>query len=280
MQSANSLKNNQLYAQLNNGVEIPLLGLGVYDMYGRDAEAAIETAAAIGYRLFDTAAMYRNETEVGNALRQTGIARQDLFITTKVNNTDHGFDETLRAFEVSQRKINFDYIDLYLIHWGIRGKRQDTWRALERLYTEGMVRAVGVCNYAEPFLIEMDSYATLTPVVNQVEFSPYLFLENLLKDCQQRGILLQAWSPLARGARMNDPKLQQMAAKHGKTPAQILIRWGLDLGISTIPKSVTEARLRENFNVFDFNLSPEDLTEMRTWNENFRVFGEDPMAFF
>lgn len=274
------MKNNQLYTTLNNGVEMPLLGLGVYDMYGHNAEAAIEKAVEIGYRLFDTAAMYRNETEVGNALRNTGISRKELFITTKVNNTDHGFDETLRAFEVSQRKINFEYIDLYLIHWGIRGKRQDTWRALERLYTEGVVRAIGVCNYAEPFLKELDTFATLTPVVNQVEFSPYLFLENLFNSCQQRGILLQAWSPLVRGVRMNDPKLVEMAEKYHKTPAQILIRWGLDLGISTIPKSVSEQRLKENFGVFDFSISDDDMAIMHTWNEDFRVFGEDPMSFF
>ena len=272
--------NNQLFATLNNGVEMPLLGLGVYDMYEREAEQTIEKAVEIGYRLFDTAAMYRNETEVGNALRNSGIARKDVFITTKVNNTDHGFDATLRAFEVSQKKINFDYIDLYVIHWGIRGKRQDTWRALERLYTEGVVRAIGVCNYPIPFLDELEGYATLTPTVNQVEFSPYLFLEDLLERCREKGILLQAWSPLLRGLKMSDAKLVDMAKKYGKTPAQMLIRWGLDLGISTIPKSVSEARLRENFDVFDFTISPEDRAIMNGFNENLRVFNEDPMSYF
>ncbi len=274
------MSKKQLYATLNNGVEMPLLGLGVYDMYGREAEQAIEKAVEIGYRLFDTASMYRNETEVGNALRNSGIDRKDIFITTKVNNTDHGYDGTLRAFEVSQKKINFDYIDLYLIHWGIRGKRRDTWRALERLNTEGVVRAVGVCNYAEAFLTEMADYATLTPTVNQVEFSPYLYLADLLKMCRQKGILLQAWSPLLRGVKMNDPKLVALAKKYQKTPAQILIRWGLDLGISTIPKSVNEARLKENFDVFDFAISEDDLAEMASFNENLRVLNEDPMHYF
>jgi methylglyoxal/glyoxal reductase len=274
------MKNEQLFTTLNNGIKMPLLGLGVYDMYEQEAEQTIEKAVEIGYRLFDTAAMYRNETEVGNALRNSGIARKDVFITTKVNNTDHGFDATLRAFEVSQKKLNFDYIDLYLIHWGIRGKRKDTWLALERLYTEGVVRAVGVCNYAIPFLDEMTDYASLTPVVNQVEFSPYLFLEDLLKRCQNDGILLQAWSPLARGVKMNDPKLLNLAMKYGKSPAQMLIRWGLELGISTIPKSVTVARLKENFDVFDFNITPEDMVLMKSFNESLRVFNEDPMSHF
>jgi methylglyoxal/glyoxal reductase len=274
------MKNEQLFTTLNNGIKMPLLGLGVYDMYNQEAEQTIEKAVEIGYRLFDTAAMYRNETEVGNALRNSGIARTDVFITTKVNNTDHGFDATLRAFTESQKKLNFDYIDLYLIHWGIRGKRKDTWLALERLYTEGVVRAVGVCNYAIPFLDEMKDYASLTPVVNQVEFSPYLFLEDLLKRCQNDGILLQAWSPLVRGVKMNDPKLIDLAKKYGKSPAQMLIRWGLELGISTIPKSVTAARLRENFDVFDFTISPEDMILMKDFNENLRVFNEDPMSHF
>jgi methylglyoxal/glyoxal reductase len=271
---------NQLYVKLNNGISIPQLGLGVYDMYGRDAEQAIGKAIEIGYRLFDTAAMYRNETEVGNAIRQSGIARKEVFITTKVNNPDHGYDTTLRAFDVSQKKINCDYIDLYLIHWGIKGKRQDTWRALERLYTEGVVRAIGVCNYTEPFLKEMESYTTLIPAVNQVEFSPYLYLENLLDMCRAKGILLQAWSPLLRGMKMNDPKLVRLAKKYNKAPAQILIRWALDLGISTIPKSATEARLKENFDVFDFSISQEDIAEMNGFNENLRVFNEDPMQYF
>jgi methylglyoxal/glyoxal reductase len=274
------MSKNQPYTTLNNGIEMPLLGLGVYDMYEREAEQTIEKAVEVGYRLFDTASMYRNETEVGNALRNSGIARKDVFITTKVNNTDHGFDATLRAFEVSQKKLNFDYIDLYLIHWGIKGKRKDTWLALERLYTEGAVRAVGVCNYPIPFLDEMKDYATLTPVVNQVEFSPYLFLQDLLKRCQNDGILLQAWSPLVRGMRMNDAKLIDIGKKYNKSPAQMLIRWGLELGISTIPKSVTAARLIENFDVFDFTISPEDMVLMNGFHENLRVFDEDPMRYF
>jgi methylglyoxal/glyoxal reductase len=274
------MSKNQLFATLNNGIEMPLLGLGVYDMYEREAEQTIEKAVEIGYRLFDTAAMYRNETEVGNSLRNSGIARKDVFITTKVNNTDHGFDATLKAFEESQKKINFDYIDLYLIHWGIKDKRKDTWLALERLYTEGVVRAVGVCNYPIPFLDEMKNYSSITPVVNQVEFSPYLFLEDLLKRCQNDGILLQAWSPLMRGMRMNDAKLIDIGKKYNKSPAQMLIRWGLELGISTIPKSVTAARLQENFDVFDFTISPEDMILMNGFHENLRVFDEDPMRYF
>jgi diketogulonate reductase-like aldo/keto reductase len=273
-------KMKQLYSKLNNGVVMPMLGLGVYDMYNKVAEHAIESAIEIGYRLFDTAAMYRNETELGNAIRNSGIPRQDVFLTTKVNNPDHGYDETLKAFETSAQKIDCQYIDLYLIHWGIRFKRKNTWLALERLYREGRVRAIGVCNYSEPFLTEMQDYAGITPVVNQVEFTPYLYLKNLHEMCQSKEILLQAWSPLVRGQRMNDPKLLQIAQKYGKSPAQILIRWGLDLGISTIPKSATVHRLKENFDVFDFQLAAKDVVWMCGWNENLRVFGEDPMSFF
>jgi methylglyoxal/glyoxal reductase len=271
---------NQLYSTLNNGIQMPLLGLGVYDMYHKAAEQAIETAIEIGYRLFDTAAMYRNETEVGNAIRNSGIPRQEVFITTKVNNMDHGYEETLKAFDVSSQKIDCQYIDLYLIHWGIRFKRKETWRALEKLYQEGRVRAIGVCNYAAPFLFEMADYAHIIPAVNQVEFSPYLYLKDLHELCQSKQILLQAWSPLVRGTRMNDPKLLQLAQKYGKSPAQMLIRWGLDLGISTIPKSVTANRLKENFDVFDFKIAEADMALMGALNENLRVFGEDPMLYF
>ena len=270
----------QLYHTLHNGVSMPLLGLGCWDMYEAEAQATVERALAIGYRLIDTAAMYRNETAVGAGIRASGLPRDAVFVTTKVANPEQGYDSTLRAYEASCRALGVDYVDLYLVHWPIPGKRRDTWKALERLYRDQAVRAIGVCNYLSPFLAELDGYADIAPMVNQVEFTPYLFLKDLLEDCQRRGILLQSWAPLLRGARFGDPKLQAMSQKYGKTPAQMLIRWGLDHGISTIPKSASEGRLRENFSVFDFEITAADLAEMDSWDEGFRMSGEDPMRYF
>ncbi|AEE52976.1 aldo/keto reductase [Haliscomenobacter hydrossis] len=267
------------YAELNNGIRMPLLGLGVYDMYGLEAETAIHHALEIGYRLIDTATMYGNEVEVGNAIRQFSVSRNELFVTTKVNDVDQGYDQTLRAFEASQRMLNCGHIDLYLIHWPIKNKRLDTWRALERLYTDGLVRAIGVANYMIPFLDELLPITAIQPVVNQVEFSPYLFLQDLLARCQKEKIVLQAYTPLVRGERFNDLKLQGLAQKYGKTPAQIILRWALQLGISTIPKSINPKRLKENFDVFDFSISDEDMAFMATFNEGYRVV-PDPMSIF
>ena len=259
------------YAELNNGLRMPLLGLGVYDMYNAEAEAAIHQAIEIGYRLIDTAAMYHNEVEVGNAIRQAGIPRSELFVTTKVNDLDQGYDSTLRAFEVSQQKLNCDYIDLYLVHWPIKNKRQETWKALERLYNEKQVRAIGVANYLIPFLDELLPNANFVPVVNQVEFSPYLFLQDLLHRCQVEGIVLQAYTPLVRGEKFQDSRLLGLAQKYGKSPAQIILRWALQLGVSTIPKSANPIRLQENFDVFDFVISEADMAFMATFNEDYRV---------
>ena len=271
---------NPVIATLNNDIQMPLLGLGCWDMWGDAAQQTVETALQIGYRLIDTAAMYRNETEVGAGIAAAGISRAALFVTTKVSNDAQGYDSTLRAYEDSCRRLGLTYVDLYLVHWPIKAKRRDTWRALEQLYTSGAVRAIGVCNYLPPFLKEMEEYAGVVPAVDQCEFTPYLFQRDLLDDCRERGILLQAWSPLVRGKRFDDPKLLAMAQKYGKTPAQMLIRWGIDHGISTIPKSASAGRLRENFDVFDFSIAAADLSAMDAFNENFRMSGEDPMAFW
>jgi diketogulonate reductase-like aldo/keto reductase len=273
------LNNNQLYTQLNTGATMPLLGLGAWDMYGKTAEQAVEWALEIGYRLIDTAAMYQNETEVGNAVRQTGIPRGEIFITTKVNNTDQGFDATLRGFDASMKKLNCEYIDLYLVHWPLQQSRKDTWLALEKLYKEGRVRAIGVANYLVPFLNELKAYASVVPAVNQIEFSPYLFLKNELDYCKQRRIQLQAYTPLVRGMRFNDPKLLEIAAKYDKSPAQIILRWAVQQGISTIPKSESQKRLRENFDIFNFSIESGDILKINNFNENFRVV-EDPMDLF
>ncbi len=268
-----------LTTTLNNGVKMPLLGLGVYDMYTREAEQAVTWALETGYRLIDTAAVYRNETEVGNAVRQSGVSRKELFITTKVWNDSQGYDKTLRAFEASQKRLNCDYIDLYLVHWPVKDTRKETWKALEALYKEKQVRAIGVSNYLLPFLDELSSYAEITPTVNQVEFSPYLYLKDLLQECHRQNIVLQAYSPLARGQRMNDPKLLNISEIYNKTPAQVMLRWMLQHGVSTIPKSANLSRLKENFDVFDFHISAEDMARIDAFNENLRVV-DDPMMFW
>ncbi|RYU95082.1 aldo/keto reductase [Emticicia agri] len=273
------MQNQQLMTSLSNGVQMPLLGLGVYDMYKQEAEQAVLWALETGYRLIDTASMYRNEAEIGNAVRQSGINRNDLFITTKVNNTDQGYEKTLKAFDVSLQKLNLDYVDLYLVHWPIKFTRKFTWKALERLYHEGRIKAIGVANYLIPFLEELQIEATEIPMVNQVEFSPYLYLEDLLNYCKERKIQLQAYSPLVRGQRMSDPKLLSMAEKYKKTPAQIILRWALQLGVSTIPKSSNLDRLKENFDVFDFEISEQDMAYINSFNENLRIV-EDPMELY
>jgi methylglyoxal/glyoxal reductase len=269
-------KQNQAYTTLNNGVEMPLLGLGVYDMYKREAEQATEWALEIGYRLIDTASMYENEVEIGNGIRQSGVDRKEIFLTTKVNNADQGYDKTLRAFDQSMKKLSAEYIDLYLVHWPMKPTRKDTWKALENLYETGQVRAIGVANYLRPFLDELDTHKTIVPTVNQVEFSPYLFQKELLEHCREQKILLQAYTPLIRGQRFGESRLVNLAERYAKTPAQIMLRWAIQHGISTIPKSSNLERLRENFDIFDFEISQEDMNFMDSFNENLRVV-DDPM---
>ena len=273
------LKEKQAYVQLNNGIEMPLLGLGVYDMHAEEAVEAVRYALQTGYRLIDTAAMYGNEKQIGEGIRQSGIPREEIFVTTKVNNTDQGYDQTLRAFDESMKALAIDSIDLYLIHWPIKNKRASTWKAIEKLYADGRVRAIGTGNYLLPFLEEMDAYATLVPAVNQIEFSPYLFLKNELDYCRQHQICLQAYTPLLRGQKFNDPRIQALAAKYNKTPAQIILRWAVQQGISTIPKSSNPERIKENFGIFDFVMSDEDILNMNGFHEGFRIV-DDPMEMF
>lgn len=267
---------NQVYSTLNNGSKMPLLGLGVYNMHSAEAEAAIQTALETGYRLIDTATSYGNETEVGNAILSSSIPRNEIFVTTKVANTDQGYDNTLCAFDASMKKLNIDYIDLYLVHWPIKKTRKETWQALEKLYNEKRVKSIGVANYLIPFLEELKTYATVIPVVNQVEFTPYLFLNDLLQYCKQHAIQLQAYSPIVRGKKNNDPKLKAIAEKYNKTPVQIILRWAIQHGVSTIPKSSNPERIKQNFDIFDFNISDADMQLIDGFHENLRIV-DDPM---
>jgi len=266
----------QLYTTLNNEVEMPLLGLGVYNMHGTEAIQATRTAIEIGYRLIDTAEMYFNEKEVGIALKESNTKRSELFVTTKVNNSNQGYDSTLKAFDESLRLLDVEYVDLYLIHWPIKGKRKETWKAIEKIYQEGRARAIGTGNYLLPFLKELEEYASITPAVNQIEFSPYLMMKDELDYCRLKKIQLQAYTPLLRGKKFNDEKLVSLANKYGKTPAQIILRWAIQQNISSIPKSSNRNRLTENFNIFDFQLSNEDIAEMNQFDEKLRIVG-DPM---
>ena len=266
-------------AILNNGLAMPRLGLGVYEPQ-KPAEIlqAIEWAFEIGYRLIDTAAAYRNETEVGQAIKNSGLPRADVFLTTKVWTDDMGYEATLRAFDSSLAKLQTSYVDLYLIHWPLRQERRETWRALEHIYAQGGAKAIGICNYYQPHLEELETYANVLPAVNQFEFHPYCFLPDELAHCQQRNIQVQGYSPVVRGQKNDDVRLVALAEKYQKSTYQILIRWSLQQGAITIPKSVTKARLQENYAVFDFEISPEDMAEMNTFFDDTRI-ADNPMAW-
>ncbi|MBH8603710.1 aldo/keto reductase [Thermoactinomyces sp. CICC 10522] len=264
---------------LRNGVKMPWLGLGVYKAReGTEVINAVKAALNTGYRSIDTAALYENEEGVGRAIKESGIPREEIFLTTKVWNTDQGYDTTLKAFNESRRKLGVDYIDLYLIHWPVKEKFIDTWKALETLYREGQVRAIGVSNFQIHHIEELKKHSDLLPMVNQVEYHPLLTQKELLQYCKQEGIQLEAWSPLMRGNNLDHPTLTALAEKHGKTPAQIILRWDLQHGVVTIPKSVREHRIKENADIFDFELSPAEMDQIDAMNQNHR-FGQHPDHF-
>jgi diketogulonate reductase-like aldo/keto reductase len=261
--------------RLNNGIDIPILGLGTWPLKGKEAYQAVLWALDIGYRLIDTASFYGNEKEIGDALHETEVAREDIFITTKVWNSEQGYNSTLEAFERSLKQLNLKYIDLYLIHWPISGLRNETWKALEEIYDSEQVRAIGVSNYTVKHLKELLELSTLIPAVNQVEFSPFLYQKDLIEFCQSKEIAVEAYSPLTRGRRFNNSILQEIIRKYNKTPAQVLIRWGLQHNIIEIPKSGNKDHLIENSQVFDFNLDEYDMNKLDTLNEDYRII-DDP----
>ncbi len=257
---------------LNNGVKMPWLGLGVWQSApGRETEQAVRWALEIGYRHVDTAALYENEADVGKAVRASGVARESVFITTKVWNSDQGYTRALKAFDASRRKLGVDVVDLYLIHWPIKGMFPDTWKALEKLYADGKVRAIGVSNFLIHHMDALLKGCSVTPAVNQVEFHPLLVQKDLLDYNAARGIRHEAWAPLTRGRIFNHPVLRSIAEKHGRTPAQVIIRWDLQLGVVTIPKSVHRERIQENSRVFDFELSKEDMEKLFSLESGERI---------
>ncbi|MEU6619962.1 aldo/keto reductase [Streptomyces litmocidini] len=258
---------------LNNGVEIPQLGFGVFQVPDDETAAAVTAALEAGYRSIDTAAIYGNETGVGRALAASGLPREELFVTTKLWNADQGYDSTLRAFDDSLAKLGLDHVDLYLIHWPApaRDLYRDSWRALERLAGEGRIRAAGVSNFQPAHLRRLMDGTALTPAVNQVELHPGLQQTELRAFHAEHGIATEAWSPLAQGAVLGDPALAAVAARYGKSPAQVVIRWHLQLGNVVIPKSVTPARIRENLDVLDFALTDEEMRAVAALDRGLRT---------
>lgn len=266
--------------KLNNGLEMPLFGLGVFKIEGGfNVNRAVVTALEEGYRLIDTAALYRNERGVGEAIRMTkGVARERVFVTSKVWNTDQGYDKTRKAFDQSLNLLGFKYLDLYLIHWPVKGKFKETWRALEALYNEKRVKAIGVSNFLQHHLEDLMGSSNVVPAVNQFEHHPRLVQRNLLDFCKKQGIQVQAWAPIMKGEVSNIPELQEIGKKYGKTPAQVVLRWNLQNGVATIPKSEKPARIRENANIYDFKLSADDMVKIEALDRSARI-GPDPDHF-
>ena len=258
---------------------MPWVGLGVFlSPEGTQTESAVRWALEIGYRHIDTAAAYNNEKDVGKALKDSGVARDQVFVTTKLWNADQGFEPTLKAFDSSRRRLGLDNLDLYLIHWPVAGKYKESWRALEKLYSQGKVRAIGVSNFLVHHLEDLLANAAVVPAVNQVEFHPFLLQRDLLEFDHAKGIRQEAWSPLTRGKMLDHPLIGELARKHGRSNAQILLRWDLQHEVVTIPKSVHRERIEENSRLFDFQLSGEDLAALDALDSKTRI-GPDPDNF-
>jgi diketogulonate reductase-like aldo/keto reductase len=258
--------------KLNDGVEIPILGLGVYQAApGRATQQAVGFALEVGYRLIDTASLYGNERDVGKSVRESDVPRGDVFVTTKLWNSDHGYDSTLRAFEKSLALLGLEYIDLYLIHWPVFNLRRESWKAMEKLRKEGKCRSIGVSNYTIRHLKELLEESDVVPSVNQVEFNPFLYQKELVDFCNKNGIQIEAYSPLTKGHRLREPTIVEIAQKYSRTPAQVMIRWSIQHGFVVIPKSVRRERIIENSQVFDFEISREDMAKLDSLDESFRM---------
>jgi len=261
---------------LNNGVQMPWFGLGVYKTEpGQEVETSVRLAIENGYRSIDTAKLYNNEEGVGQAIRDAGVKREDIFVTTKVLNSDQGYESTLQAFEASRQRLGMDYVDLYLIHWPGTRLYKETWKALEKLYKDGHVRAIGVSNFQIRHLEDILQDCEFVPMVNQVEYHPRLTQANLLSYCKQNRIQMEAWSPLMRGKLLDDPTINQIATAHHKTAAQVILRWDLDHGVVTIPKSIHADRIKANADIFNFSLTADEMATIDSLNTNERV-GPDP----
>jgi diketogulonate reductase-like aldo/keto reductase len=259
---------------LNNGVEIPQVGLGVWQSGGATKRAVLAAIEA-GYRHVDTAAVYGNEAQVGAALAESGVAREQLFVTSKLWNQDHGYDQALRAFDTSLKRLKLEYLDLYLLHWPVAGLRLESWRALEQLLADKRVRAIGVSNFLVPHLRELEGAAKVLPAVNQIELTPFLQRRDTVALCQKLGIALEAYSPLTRGQRLDHPVVVELAARLQRSPAQVLLRWGIQHGFVILPKSVHPQRIAENAALFDFELDAAAMQRLDSLEEHL-VTGWNP----
>lgn len=267
------------YFTLNNGVKMPYFGLGVFKSKdGQEVIDAIHWAIDAGYRHIDTAAIYKNEKGVGKAIHSCGIDRNELFVVSKVWNADQGFESTLKAYEASLERLNLDYLDLYLVHWPVKGKYVETWKAMEQLYKEGRVKAIGVSNFLQHHLEDVLDVCEIIPMVNQMEFHPYLVQQELLDFCSAKGIQYEAWSPLMRGEILDVPLMKELSQAYGKSEVHIVLRWNLQKGVITIPKSVQKERIIANAYIFDFELSEEDMRRIDKLDKGYRV-GPDPDNF-
>jgi methylglyoxal/glyoxal reductase len=264
------------HVAIANGTRIPQVGLGVYlSPHGKATRDAVAAALEIGYRHVDTARIYGNEVDVGAAIRASGVPRDQVFVTTKLWNDDHGHDKALRALDASLERLGLDWVDLYLIHWPVQGKRRESWRALERAFHDGRARAIGVSNYLVPHLRELIGEAKVVPHVNQIELSPFLQRRDTCALCREHGIAIEAYSPLTRGRRLDHPAVVAAARAAGRTPAQVLLRWGIQHGFIVLPKSVRRERIAENAAVFDFTLDAAAMARLDELEEGLTT-GWDP----
>jgi len=262
--------------QLSSGARIPQVGLGVWQTpSGTTTRQAVAAALDVGYRHIDTARIYGNEADVGAAVRDSSVAREAVFVTTKLWNADQGYDRALRAFDASLERLGLDYVDLYLIHWPVAGKRLESWRALERIQDEGRARSIGVSNFLVPHLEELLAKATRVPAVNQIELTPFLQRRETRALCAKHGIVVEAYSPLTHGKRLGHPVVNDIARRVGRSAAQVLLRWGLQRGLVVLPKSTKPARIAENGQLFDFTLDDGAMTELDALEEGL-VSGWDP----
>lgn len=265
--------------KLHNNLDMPYFGLGTYQA-DNDQEVvdAVKYALKIGYRHIDTAAAYKNEEGVSRGISESNIARKDIFVTSKVWNADQGYEQTLKAFEASMKRFDFDYLDLYLVHWPVEGKYKDTWRALEKLYKEKRIRAIGVSNFMRHHLEDLLKTSEIIPMVNQMEFHPYLVQQSLIDFCNSKHIQYEAWSPFMQGKLFELDFCDELAEKYGKSVAQVILRWNLQKGVVTIPKSVHKERIKSNSEIFDFELSKEDMVYLDGLDKSKRS-GPDPDNF-
>ncbi|GAA5101852.1 aldo/keto reductase [Haloechinothrix salitolerans] len=265
---------------LNNGVDMPQVGLGVFQVPSEQTRAAVTSALEAGYRSIDTAAVYGNEAEVGEAIAESGVPRDELFVTTKLWNSNQGYDETARAFERSLTKLGMDYVDLYLIHWPVPelDRYRETWSAFEKLHADGAIRAIGVSNFKPHHLDRLAENSDVVPAVNQIELHPYLQQVESRQYHAEHGIVTEAWAPIGQGSGiLEDATIAKLAEKHGRTAAQIVLRWHVQLGNVVIPKSVTPSRIRENLDLFGFSLDDDDMATLAGLNRDERI-GPDPDA--